>query len=98
MSEEKKELSTEVTAPVAKKSKNKPVAKKTNFFVRVWKRLCKFCKDIVGELKKVVWTSKEDLAKSTKLVLATVVVVGVAIAVTDTFCSWLINSIAGLIG
>jgi len=83
---------------VKEKKKNKPVDKKPNFFVRVGRRIKKFCKDVVGEMKKVVWTSKEDLKKSTKLVLVTVVAVGLAIAVVDTVCSLIINSIAGLIG
>ncbi len=103
MADEKKKLNTEEAdkkeAPVVeKKAKNKSSVKKPNFFVRVWKKLCKLCKDTVGELKKVVWTSKEELGKSTKLVLVTVLAVGIAIAVTDTLCSWIINSIAGLIG
>ncbi len=89
----------EVTkASVKEKKKTKPVEKKPNFFLRAGKRIAKFTKDIVGEMKKVVWTSKEDLKKSTKLVLVTVVAVGLAIAVVDTVCSLIINSLAGLIG
>ena len=80
------------------KKKNKPVENKPNFFVRVGRKIKKFCKDVVGEMKKVVWTSKEELKKSTKLVLVTVVAIGLAIAVVDTVCSLIINSIAGLIG
>ena len=49
-------------------------------------------------MKKVVWTPKDELKKSTKIVLVTVIAVGLAIAVVDTFFSWAINSIAGLIG
>ena len=95
MAEENKKLPSEETEKKAKKDK---ADKKPNFFVRVWKKLCKLCKDVVGEMKKVVWTSKEELFKSTKIVLATVVAVGLAIAVVDTLFSWLINSIAGMIG
>ncbi len=102
MAEEKMNPSIDeevVDTPVKEnKKKIKPVEKKPNFFVRVGKRIKKFFKDVVGEMKKVVWTSKEDLKKSTKLVLATVVAVGLAIAVVDTVCSLIINSLAGLIG
>ena len=100
MSDEKKNLSLEQSSDnlkVEKKSKNKLV-KKPNFFVRVWKKICKFFKDVAGEMKKVVWTPKNELKKSTKLVLATVVLVALAIALVDTSFSWIINSIAGLIG
>ncbi len=72
--------------------------KKPNLFVRFWRWLCKFVKDTHGELKKVVWTSKTELAKSTKLVIATVVTLGVVIALIDLGAYWLINSLAGLIG
>ena len=98
MAEENKNLPVEETEAVEKKTKVKVVEKKPNFFVRAWKRICKFWKDIAGEMHKVVWTSKEDLLKHTKLVIATIVAVGLAIAVVDTLFSWVINSIAGLIG
>ena len=104
MSEEKKNLpvaeeTAEVdSAKVEKKAKNQSDEKTPNFFVRIWKKLCKLFKDVAGEMKKVVWTSKDELRKSTKLVLATIVAVGLAIAVVDTLFSWIINSIAGLIG
>ena len=89
----------EVSVPsVKEKKKTKPVEKKSNFFVRAGKRIAKFTKDIVGEMKKVVWTSKSDLAKNTKLVIVTVVAISVVIAVIDLSCSFIINTIAGLIG
>ena len=85
-------------APKSQKKSAKKVAKKENFFVRVWKKLVKLCKDTVGEMKKVVWTPKTEVAKSTKLVIVTVVAIGILIAVLDTACSYLINTVAGLIG
>ncbi len=71
---------------------------KENVFVRIWKKIKKFCKDTVSELKKVSWTPKTELFKSTKLVVVTVVVVCIAIALIDLGASWVINSLAGLIG
>ena len=91
-------LESEKKASSEKKAKSKPAAKKPNFFVRVWKKLSKFCKDMVGELKKVVWTPKNELKKSTKLVIVTVVALSVAIAIVDLICSGIINSFAGMIG
>ena len=101
MAEEKTNASVDeevVNTPAKDKKNNKPVEKRPNFFVRVGRRIKKFCKDIVGEMKKVVWTSKDELKKNTKLVLVTVVAVGLAIAIVDTAFSFIINSIAGLIG
>ena len=45
---------------------------KENVFVRIWNKIKKFCKDTTSELKKVPWTSKTELFKSTKLVVVTV--------------------------
>ena len=100
MSEEMKNLPAEnevKASKSAKKEKNKS-EKKPIFIVRWWKKLCKLCKDVAGEMKKVVWTPKDELKKSTKLVLVTVVAISAAIAVVDTAFSLLINTFAGLIG
>ena len=72
--------------------------KKPNIFVRIAKRCAKFFKDVVGEMKKVSWTSKSELYKNTKLVLVTVLAIGALIAIIDFGSSWILNSIAGLIG
>ena len=72
--------------------------KKENIFVRLWKKLCKLCSDTVGELKKVVWTPKSELIKSTQLVVVAVIAVAVAIALVDLGFSSAINGIAKLIG
>ncbi len=71
---------------------------KENVFVRLWKKIKKFCKDTVSELKKVSWTSKTELVKSSKLVVITVVAISIVIALIDLGSSWLINGLAGLIG
>ena len=97
MSKHEVEKEEVVEASVEKKAK-KPAAKKENVFKRIWKKFVKLCKDTVGEMKKVVWLSKAELGKSTKLVVVTVVAVAAAIAVIDTAFSFLINTFAGLIG
>ncbi len=71
---------------------------KENVFVRIWKKICKFFSDTKGELKKVSWTPKTELSKSSKLVIVSVIAVCLSIAVIDLCSSWLINAIAGLIG
>ena len=71
---------------------------KKNVFVRIWNKIRKFFKDTVSELKKVSWTSKSELFKSTKLVVVTVLAVCIAIALVDLGASWVINSLAKLIG
>ena len=71
---------------------------KQNVFVRIWNKIKKFFKDTVSELKKVSWTSKTELFKSTKLVVVTVLAVCIVIALIDLGASWVVNALAGLIG
>ena len=85
--------STEVDVKNTKSQEKKP-----NAFQNLSKKFVKFLKDTKGELKKVVWTSKSDVWKSFELVIASVVGVSLAIAVIDYVSSFIINSIASLIG
>ena len=82
-------------APKAEKNKGE---KKENFFVRFGKKIKKLCRDLVSEMKKVVWLSKDETKKSSILVIVTVVAIAAAIGVVDTVFSAIINLIAGLIG
>ena len=94
MADEKRNVPADKS--VEKKSKKSDA--KENIFVRIWKKIVKLCKDTVGERKKVVWTSKSEVFKSFKLVIATVVGVSFVIAIIDLTSSWIINTIANLIG
>ncbi len=93
MADEKKNVPAEKADKKVKKSD----AKKENFFVRIWKKIVKLCKDTVGELKKVVWTPKTEVFKSFKLIIATVLGVSLLIAIIDLTSSEIINLIAGLV-
>ena len=87
-----------ITNPTEDNKKSEPKVKKPNILVTGCKKLGKFFKDTVGELKKVVWTSKSDLWKSFQLVIAAVVSISVAIAIIDFVSNYVIRAIAGLIG
>ena len=80
----------------AKATKSKD--KKPNFFVRAYKKIAKFCKDTVGELKKVVWTSKSEVIRSFVLVITTVLGVSLIVAIIDLSAAGIIKLIGGLIG
>ena len=94
-----KQQGEEVVEAAASAPKNEKKAKdqnKPNFFVRAWKKIKKFCTDVVHEMKKVVWTPKAELKKSTVIVVVAVLCVAVAIAIVDSVFSFAINGIAGL--
>ena len=103
MAENKKNINEEAVDSAIDSKKvetktKKTAEKKPNFFVRFGKKIAKLCKDTVGELKKVVWTSKSEVWKSFELVIATVVGISVIILIIDSASSFIINTIAGLIG
>ncbi len=81
----KKEISqaAEKVAAAEKKNEKKPANPNGNIFVRAAKAIKKFCKDIKGETKKIVWPDAKTVLKSTGVVLAVVAICGVAIALVD---------------
>ena len=84
-------------SPETKKVENKPTKvkdKKPGIFAR----LGKFIKDTKGELKKVVWTSKSDVWKSFKLVIASVVAISLIILAIDMVSNEIIGALANNIG
>ena len=98
---DEKNLPVEET--VAAEAKEAPKAekkheKKPNIFVRFGQKLKKLFRDVISEMKKVVWLSKAETKKSSLLVIVTVIAIAAAIGVVDTAFSTIINFVAGLIG
>ncbi len=85
----KKEVSqaAEKVAAAEKKKDKKPANPNGNIFVRAGKAIKKFCKDLKGEIKKIVWPDAKTVLKSTLVVLAVVAICGIAIGVVD----WLLS-------
>ena len=94
----KKEVSqaAEKVAAAEKKKDKKPANPDGNFFVRAGKAIKKFCKDLKGEIKKIVWPDAKTVFKSTAIVLAVVLVVGLVIFGIDTLLTEGISLLQGL--
>ena len=58
-------------------------AKKANWFVRTWGRICRYFRELRSELKKVVWSTPKQVLKNTLIVIISVLIVGVFIWVFD---------------
>ena len=58
-------------------------AKKANWFVRAWRAICRYFRELRSELKKVVWSTPKQVAKNTLIVIVCVLVVGVFIWLFD---------------
>ena len=89
----KKEVSqaAEKVAAAEKKKDKKPANPNGNIFVRAGKAIKKFCKDIKGEIKKIVWPDRNTVLKSTGVVLVAVAICAVVIFGVDQLLAWLLS-------
>lgn len=89
----KKEVSqaAEKVAAAEKKKDKKPANPNGNIFVRAGRAIKKFCKDIKGEIKKIVWPDRNTVLKSTGVVLVAVAICAVVIFGIDQLLAWLLS-------
>jgi len=58
-----------------------------------WLRLIKYIREIINELKKVVWLTRREIAYLTMLVLIVTIVAGVVLGALDFGFSQLVDKI-----
>ena len=94
MAKNEKSAAAEKIAAAEKVKAKKPKSDKPNIFVRAWKAIVRFFKDLRGETKKIVWPDGKTVLKSTGVVLAVVVVFTIVIGLIDLGLSKSINLLA----
>lgn len=62
-----------------KKKKND----KGNIFVRIWKAVKRWFKDLKGEVKKITWPSGKDVLKGTVVTIVCIAIIGVVVFLVD---------------
>ena len=62
--------------------------KKENWFKRAWGGICRYFRELKSELKKVVWSTPQQVLKNALIVVGCVLVVGAFI--------WLFDFVAGI--
>jgi len=77
--------------------KTKEVVKRGNPFKKVWKKICRFFKELTLELKKVTWPNKKQVVDNTSSVLLFCVLVGAIIWASDFLLETLIKLVYNLI-
>ena len=65
--------------------------KKGNIFKRVFGAIGKFFRDLVSEVKKVVWPSKKQVLNNTSVVLVLCVICGAALFAIDSIFAALVQ-------
>jgi preprotein translocase subunit SecE len=93
---EMNEVPAEETSITPVKKPKKEQKKQPNGFVRAMKRCGKFFRDVVSELKKVVWTPKSEVKKSSIIVIVSVVAFAIVIGLIDLGGRTLVDTLAGL--
>ena len=88
---------SETNAKPEKKQKNKPVAKKPNFFVRIARRIAKFFRDFMSERKKIVWMSWKNVCKSAAVVVVLVCILALVQLGVDTAFSKLFQLLSTIL-
>ena len=83
MAKNEKSAAAEKIAAAEKVKAKKPKSDKPNIFVRAWKAIVRFFKDLRGETKKIIWPDGKTVLKSTGVVLAVVAVFTVVIWLID---------------
>ncbi len=83
MAKNEKSAAAEKIEKAEKTKAKKPKSDKPNIFIRIFKAIGRFFKDLRGETKKIVWPDAKSVLKSTGVVLAVVAVFTVVIWLID---------------
>ena len=70
--------------------------KKANWFKRTLGKVAKYFRELKSELKKVVWSTPQQVLKNALIVVGCVLVVGIFIWVFDLAAETLITGLIGL--
>ena len=70
--------------------------KKENWFKRAWGAVARYFRELKSELKKVVWSTPQQVLKNALIVVACVLVIGVFIWLFDFVAQTLITGLINL--
>ena len=70
--------------------------KKENWFKSTWGKVSRYFRELKSELKKVVWSTPQQVLKNALIVVACVLVVGVFIWLFDFVAQTLITALLNL--
>ena len=74
---------------------NVKVEKKAKKKVKKPNRIVKFVRDLVSEVKKVVWPSRKQVLNNTGVVLAVCIICGAALFAVDSIFGLLLQLVTG---
>ena len=87
-SKDKSPEKAKATKAVAKSDPNKKPS--------LWRRFVNYCKEVKGEMQRVVWPTRPELVNASLIVVGALVVFGVGIAIIDNIIIIPLDAIATL--
>ena len=87
-SKDKSPEKAKATKAVAKSDPNKKPS--------LWRRFVNYCKDVKGEMQRVVWPTRPELVNASLIVVGALVFFGVGIAIIDNIIIIPLDAIATL--
>ena len=87
-SEDKSPEKAKATKAVAKSDPNKKPS--------LWRRFVNYCKEVKGEMQRVVWPTRPELVNASLIVVGALVFFGVGIAIIDNIIIIPLDAIATL--
>lgn len=87
-SEDKSPEKAKATKAVAKSDPNKKPS--------LWRRFVNYCKEVKGEMQRVVWPTRPELVNASLIVVGALVLFGVGIAIIDNIIIIPLDAIATL--
>ena len=70
--------------------------KKENWFARTWGKVKKYFRELRSELKKVVWSTPQQVLKNAAIVVGCVIVIGIFIWLFDFVAQIGIDALIGI--
>ena len=80
---ENSEAAKKIAKAEKEKASKKSKKNKENIFVRIWKAIKRYFKDLKGEVKKITWPGAKEVLKGTVVTIVCIAIIGVVIFLVD---------------
>ena len=80
---ENSEAAKKIAKAEKEKASKKSKKNKENIFVRIWKAIKRYFKDLRGEVKKITWPGAKEVLKGTVVTIVCIAIIGTVVFLVD---------------
>lgn len=80
---ENSEAAKKIAKAEKEKASKKAKKNKENIFVRIWKAIKRYFKDLKGEVKKITWPGAKEVLKGTVVTIVCIAIIGLVVFLVD---------------